>query len=51
MLIDKFYPAEMEHQDYYKRHNWEPYIRRVSKPKVRKLQQSMPEMIKSEYLE
>ena len=49
--VDQFYPAEMEHQDYYKRHTWEPYIRRVSKPKVLKLQKFMPEMIKSEYLE
>lgn len=51
MPIDKFYPAEMEHQDYYKRHTWAPYIRRVSTPKVKKLQQSLPEMIKSEYIE
>lgn len=51
MQLDKFYPAEMEHQDYYKRHGWEPYIRRVSKPKVLKMQKSMPSMIKTEYLE
>jgi peptide-methionine (S)-S-oxide reductase len=51
VLIDEFYPAEMEHQDYYKRHTWEPYIRRVSKPKVLKLQNSIPEMIKREYIE
>lgn len=51
MRLDKFYPAEMEHQDYYKRHGWEPYIRRVSKPKVLKMQKSMPSMIKTEYLE
>lgn len=49
--LTQFYPAEMEHQDYYKRNNWDPYIRHVSKPKVLKLQKAMPAMIKSAYLE
>lgn len=47
----KFYPAESYHQDYYKQHNWEPYIRNVSKPKVLKLRKAMPDLIKSEYLD
>jgi peptide-methionine (S)-S-oxide reductase len=46
-----FYPAEMEHQDYYTRNPWDPYIRNVSRPKVLKLQESMTELIKTEYLE
>jgi len=49
--FEAFYPAEMEHQDYYKRNPWDLYIRRVSRPKVLKLQKSMPEWIKPEYLE
>lgn len=49
--INAFYPAEMEHQDYFSRNTWDPYIRRVSQPKVLKLQKAMPELIKPEYLE
>lgn len=45
-----FYPAEMEHQDYYQRNQGDPYIRKVSRPKVMKLRTKMPEMIKPEYL-
>lgn len=43
------YPAEIEHQDYYKEHSWDLYIQRVSKPKVMKLRQEMPGFIKPEY--
>lgn len=43
------YPAETEHQDYYRRHSWDPYIRNVSRPKVLKLRKTMPYLIKSEY--
>lgn len=46
-----FYPAEMEHQDYYKRNGWEVYIRKVSRPKVLKVQKSMPAWIKEGYVE
>jgi peptide-methionine (S)-S-oxide reductase len=46
-----FYPAEMAHQDYYKRNGWDIYIRKVSRPKVLKVQKSIPSMIKAEYLE
>jgi len=48
--IDTFYPAEMEHQDYYKRNGWDLYIRKVSKPKVLKVQRSMRKWIKDGYL-
>lgn len=44
------YPAEMEHQDYYKRNLWDNYIRKISRPKVEKLRREMPGLIKSEYL-
>lgn len=46
-----FYPAETSHQDYYKAHLWDPYIRRVSKPKVMKLRHEMKAFIKNQYLE
>jgi peptide-methionine (S)-S-oxide reductase len=49
--FEVFYPAETEHQDYYKRNSWDPYIRNVSRPKVLKLRKSVPELIKSEYLD
>lgn len=44
------YPAEMEHQDYYKRNLWDRYIRKISRPKVLKLRREMPQFIKTEYL-
>ncbi|AOM78319.1 peptide-methionine (S)-S-oxide reductase MsrA [Pedobacter steynii] len=43
------YPAEMEHQDYYKRNLWDTYIRKISRPKVNKLRRKMPEFTKSGY--
>ncbi|MES2827855.1 MAG: peptide-methionine (S)-S-oxide reductase MsrA [Bacteroidota bacterium] len=46
-----FYGAESNHQDYYKRNVWEPYIRNVSKPKVIKLRKALPGLIKSNYLD
>jgi peptide-methionine (S)-S-oxide reductase len=48
--IKVFYPAESEHQGYYARNPWSVYIRSVSRPKVLKLRNSMPNMIKPEYL-
>lgn len=48
--FEVIYPAETEHQDYYQRNQNEPYIRKVSMPKVMKLRAKMPEFIKSEYL-
>lgn len=50
MPFEVFYPAETEHQDYYVKNPWSPYIRNVSKPKVIKLRNSLPALIKSEYL-
>lgn len=44
------YGAEMEHQDYYKNHSWDNYIREVSKPKVWRLRKQMPGLIRKEYL-
>lgn len=41
------YGAEMDHQDYYKKNSWDPYIRNVSKPKVMKLRKEMPALISS----
>lgn len=51
LIFEVFYPAEMEHQDYYKRNSWDYYIRKVSRPKVLEVQKSMPGWIKPEYLE
>ena len=48
--FDVFYPAEMAHQDYYRAHSWEPYIRRVSKPKVLKMRSHIPSLVRPEYL-
>lgn len=45
-----FYPAESAHQDYYRKHPLEPYIRQVSKLKVLKLRHQKPELIRAEYL-
>ncbi|WP_129714505.1 peptide-methionine (S)-S-oxide reductase MsrA [Pedobacter sp. SYP-B3415] len=44
--LDSFFPAEAEHQDYYRSHTYEPYIRRVSKPKVDKLRKKFPGLVK-----
>ncbi|PTS94311.1 peptide-methionine (S)-S-oxide reductase [Pedobacter sp. HMWF019] len=48
--FEVFYPAEMAHQDYYRIHSWEPYIRRVSKPKVLKMRTHVPDLVRPEYL-
>ena len=32
-----FYPAEAEHQNYYRRNTWAPYCRRVIRAKLEKL--------------
>ncbi|MCD0490204.1 peptide-methionine (S)-S-oxide reductase MsrA [Pedobacter sp. MC2016-14] len=45
-----FYPAEMEHQDYFVKNPWSIYIKKVSKPKVLKLRAKMSSLIKPEYL-
>ncbi|NRF40969.1 peptide-methionine (S)-S-oxide reductase MsrA [Pedobacter foliorum] len=43
------YPAETEHQDYYRKNSWDRYIRNVSRKKVLKLRKTMPYLIKLEY--
>jgi peptide-methionine (S)-S-oxide reductase len=48
--VKVFYPAEISHQDYYKKNTWEPYIRRISRPKVMHLREQFPQLIKNEYL-
>ena len=47
--FEKFYPAEAEHQDYYRRNEWDFYIKNISKPKVMKMRKAVPELLKSEY--
>ena len=47
--VGDFYPAEAEHQDYYAKNPWSPYIRNVSRPKILKLRKAMPALIKPEY--
>ena len=49
MPFQAIYPAEAKHQDYYKKHTWNAYIRNVSRPKVLKLRKTMPDLIKPEY--
>ncbi len=44
-----FYVAEGYHQDYYPGHLDEPYVARVSKPKVEKFTKAHPELLKEGY--
>jgi len=44
-----FYVAEAYHQDYYPGHLDEPYVARVSKPKVEKFTKAHPELLKEGY--
>ncbi|GAB3513722.1 peptide-methionine (S)-S-oxide reductase MsrA [Spirosoma knui] len=41
-----FYPAEVYHQNYYRQHPNELYVRVVSKPKVEKFQERMSDFLK-----
>lgn len=43
-----FYAAEQYHQNYYRLHPDQPYIRQVSLPKVEKLRHAMPGKLKRE---
>lgn len=43
------YPAENYHQDYYKRHPNQSYIRNVSMPKVMKMRKEMNDKLKLEF--
>ena len=44
--LDKFYPAEGYHQNYYPQNPGNPYIQTVSRPKVEKFEEKFPEWVK-----
>lgn len=44
--LEAFYFAEDYHQDYEKRNPYQPYILRISKPKVERVQKTFPELLK-----
>ena len=44
--LKTFYPAEDYHQDYEKLHPENPYIQKVSIPRLRKFQSKFPELLK-----
>lgn len=48
--IDKFWVAEDYHQNYYPQNPGNPYIQRVSRPKVEKFMQKFPEWVKPGYV-
>lgn len=47
--LDIFYPAEDYHQDYYEHHPENPYVQRISKPKVEKFMKQFPDLLKAGY--
>jgi len=46
--LNTFYLAEAYHQDYEKRNPYQPYILSVSKPKVERVKNTFPELIKKD---
>jgi peptide-methionine (S)-S-oxide reductase len=44
--LEKFYPAELYHQDYVARNTNQPYVAAVAIPKVHKLEKTYPEKLK-----
>src|SRR5690348_9887293 len=44
--LDKFYPAEKEHIEYYKNNSSAPYCQIIINPKLEKLQQQFAELLK-----
>lgn len=46
---DEFWTAEGYHQDYYEHHPGNPYIQKVSKPKVEKVKKTFANLLKAEY--
>ncbi|MDX1905591.1 MAG: peptide-methionine (S)-S-oxide reductase MsrA [Bacteroidia bacterium] len=46
VAFTKFYPAEAYHQNYEKNHPENPYVQRVSLPRLRKFQAQYPELLK-----
>ena len=49
--LEKFYPAESYHKDYYDRNQSAPYCNFVIDPKVRKLLAEYKSEVKEEYQE
>ena len=43
--LERFFPAEDDHQDYVARNPWQPYVAFNAAPKVEKLRQSFPERL------
>ncbi|CAM1347462.1 peptide-methionine (S)-S-oxide reductase MsrA [Tenacibaculum crassostreae] len=46
--IDKFYPAEDYHQNYERLHPENPYVQRVSIPRLNRFKKKFPELLKRE---
>ncbi len=46
--LTEFYPAEAEHQDFYRYNQDNPYMQSVSKPKLEKFKQKMEGKLKDE---
>ncbi len=42
--LNKFYPARLDHQNYYRTHPNQPYCRAVIRPKVEKFEKKLKEM-------
>ncbi len=49
--LEKFYPAEDYHQDYVANHPYQPYVLAWAIPKLKKLRELYPELLKSKYSE
>lgn len=47
--FEKFWKAEEYHQDYEKRNPYQPYIRSVSVPRLKRFQAKFPDLIKKEH--
>lgn len=45
--LDKFYPAEVYHQDYYRNNSSQPYCQLVINPKLEKLQKQFSDLLRS----
>ncbi|HMQ50177.1 MAG TPA: bifunctional methionine sulfoxide reductase B/A protein [Saprospiraceae bacterium] len=44
-----FWVAEAYHQDYYEAHPENPYVQRISRPKVEKVEKTFPNLLKDKY--
>lgn len=45
--FEKFYPAEVEHDDYFRRNPFQPYCRIVVAPKIAKFRKQFPDRLKT----